>query len=88
MLVGIIKLSRVVIKSGDNYIEMCYQQTTCYVYLCFQGSSWWLSGKESICNGGDAGSIPGVQKDSLEKEMATFLPGKFSGQRSLSGYSP
>ena len=33
---------------------------------------------ESICNGGDAGSIPGVQEDSLEKEMATFLPGKFS----------
>ena len=32
-----------------------------------------------------------LQEDPLEKEMAThsvFLPGKFSGQRSLAGYSP
>ena len=29
----------------------------------------WLSGKESACNTGDAGSISGSE-DSLEKEMA------------------
>ena len=28
------------------------------------------------------------QEDSLEEEMAIFLPGKFHGQRSLAGYSP
>ena len=36
-------------------------------------------GKESACNAGDLGSIPG-QEDPLEKEMATtpvFLPGEF-----------
>ena len=31
----------------------------------------WLSGKESACNAGDEGLIPGSQEDSLEKEMAT-----------------
>ena len=31
---------------------------------------WWLSSKESSCNSGDPGSIPGL-KDSLEKGMET-----------------
>ena len=38
----------------------------------------------------DAGSIPGSGR-SPEKEVAAipiFLPGKFPGQRSLTGYSP
>ena len=34
------------------------------------GLLWWLRDKESACNAGDAGSIPGSEK-SLEKEMAT-----------------
>ena len=29
---------------------------------------WWFSGKETACNAGDLGSIPG---DPLEKELAT-----------------
>ena len=36
--------------------------------------TWWLSGKESICNAGDTGLIPGDPmdpEDPLEKEMAT-----------------
>ena len=33
-------------------------------------SSWWLNGKESTYNAGDAGLIPGSRR-SLEKEMAT-----------------
>ena len=47
-------------------------------------------GKESTCNVGDLGSIPGLGR-SLEKGMATtpvFLPGEFHGLRSLVGYSP
>ena len=31
---------------------------------------WWLGGKESACNAGDAGSILG-QEDPLEKDIAT-----------------
>ena len=48
------------------------------------------AGKESACNAGDSGSIPGLE-NCLEKGMAThssFLPGEFHGQRSLVGYSP
>ena len=47
-------------------------------------------GKESVCNAGDVGSIPG-SGDPLEKEMAptpVFLPGESHGQKSLAGYSP
>ena len=48
-------------------------------------------GKESACNAGDPGSIPGLG-DPLEKEMAIhssiFLPGKPFGQRSLESYNP
>ena len=35
-----------------------------------EGLPWWLSGKESACNAGDVGSIPGLE-DRLEKEMTT-----------------
>ena len=47
-------------------------------------ASWWLSGKESTCNAGDAGdtvSTPGWD-DPLEEEMAThssILPLQYSG---------
>ena len=34
------------------------------------GVPWWLSGKESTCNAGDVGLIPGSGR-CLEKEMAT-----------------
>ena len=45
--------------------------------------------KESVCNVGDFGLIPG-SKDTQEKEEATqsSLPGEFHGQRRLEGYSP
>ena len=49
------------------------KKMTIYVF-CFPGRSY---GKESACNAGDAGSIPGsgrslVREDPLEKEMATY----------------
>ena len=57
--------------------------------MCFVlGLLWWLSGKESACNAGDMGLIPGFGR-SPEKEMATnssILSGKSHGQRSLEGY--
>ena len=48
------------------------------------------AGKESVCNAGDSGSIPGLENH-LEKGTAThssFLPGEFHGQRCLVGYNP
>ena len=57
------------------------------IILGFPGN---LVGKESTCNTGDLGLIPGSGRP-LEKEMATYsstLPGKSHGLRSLVGYSP
>ena len=51
----------------------------------FRGGS---DSKESPCNAGDLGLIPGLGR-SLEKGMATcssILPWRIYGQRSLAGY--
>ena len=42
------------------------------------------SGKESPCNAGDQGLIPGLRR----LPTPGFFPGKFHGQRSLADYSP
>ena len=50
-----------------------------------------LAGKESACNAGDLGLDPWVKKILLRREWLptpVFFPGKFHGQRSLTGYSP
>ena len=39
--------------------------------------------KESICNAGDLGSIPGLGRSPGEGNGYPFLPGEFHGQRSL-----
>ena len=39
-------------------------------YSSIPGLPWWSNGKESACNAGDLGSIPGLGR-SLEKGMAT-----------------
>ena len=46
--------------------------------------------KESVCNAGDLGSIPGLGRSPREGNTGptpVFWPGKFHGQRSLAGYS-
>ena len=43
-------------------------------YPGVNGLPWWLRGKESACNAGDSGLIPGSE-DTLEKEMATHWTG-------------
>ena len=60
--------------------------------MCFPRGS---DGKESSCNTGDLGSIPGLEGslgDGMEGwewlPTPVFLPGEFHGQRSLAGYSP
>ena len=56
--------------------------------LFFPGGS---VGKESICNSGDPGSIPGLGKIPWRREWPptpVFLPGESHGQRSVVGYTP
>ena len=55
--------------------------------------SWVFLGgsdsKESACNAGDLGSIPGLGKSPGEENgNPVLLPGECYGQRSLTGYSP
>ena len=43
-------------------------------------------GKESACNVGNPGLIPGLGRSPGEERILT--PGEFYGQRNLVGYSP
>ena len=58
------------------------------------GLPWWLSGKESSCNAGDAGDlgmIPWVGKIPWRRKWqptSVFLPGKSHGQRNQADHSP
>ena len=48
-------------------------------------------GKESACNAGYMGSIPGSvisPKEGSGNPLPVLLPGEFQGQKSLVGYSP
>ena len=57
------------------------------IYMLFPGSS---DSKESACNAGDAGSIPGLGRSPGEGHgnPLQYLPGESHGQRCLAGYSP
>ena len=49
------------------------------------------AGKESACNAGDLGLIPGLGRSLTEKEWQptpVLLTEELDGQRSLVGYSP
>ena len=70
-----------------QFFPVCFSWKEECSFFFLQGGS---DGKESACNVGDLGSIPGSE-DPLEKGMAThssILAGEFHGQRSLAGYSP
>ena len=46
-------------------------------------------GKESACNTGDLGLIPGLERYPGEGNgIPVFFPGEFQGQSNLAGYSP
>ena len=49
-----------------------------------------IDGKESACNAGDLGSIPGLGRSpgGGHGNSPVFLPGESHGQRSLVGHSP
>ena len=64
-----------------------------YCFLHFEKDSSFTSdsdSKESACNAGDLGSIPGLGRSLGEGNgnPPVFLPGESHGQRSLVGYSP
>ena len=57
------------------------------------GLPWCSDSKESTCNAGEPGWIPGSGRSPPPRRRAwlptpVFLPGKSHGQRSLEGYSP
>ena len=54
-------------------------------YLLRKGFPGGSDGKESACNTGDPGSIPGSGRVP-EKGTPVYLPGEFRGQRSLAGH--
>ena len=59
-------------------------------YSFLENPSGW-DGKESACNAGDLGLIPGMGRFPWRREWlptSLFLPGEFHGQRSLMSYSP
>ena len=55
-----------------------------------QGFLGGSDSKESTCNAGNPGLIPGSGSSPVKEWLTTpvFLPGKFHGQRSLVGHSP
>ena len=64
------------------------------LYLYFFFFNWTFPGgsvgKESACNAGDTGSIPGSGRSPGEGNgnlLSGFLPGKFLGQRRWAGHS-
>ena len=58
--------------------------------ILFKEQPWWFSGKESTCNTGDAGSIPGSGRYPGGGIILTFvfLHGESLEQRSLGDCSP
>ena len=52
------------------------------------GLSRWLSDKESACQTGDMGLIPGSRKPPGKGNSNQLFPGKSQGQRNLVGYDP
>ena len=75
----------------------CKVTIASFVVICqevlwdFKGFPGGSDSKESTCNAGDLGLIPGSGNIPWRREWQptpVFLPGEFHGQRSLVGYSP
>ena len=58
--------------STSTLVQLHFLNSELYIKTCeiFLDPGRWLSGKESACNAGDLGLIPG-SGNSMEKEMAT-----------------
>ena len=75
-----------------NYTPELFQEGFCWWVLVKLGFPSGSRGKESTCNAGNAGLIPGSGRSPGRgyawQPTPVFLPGKSYGQRSLVGYSP
>ena len=73
------------------YIKACTHIIYTYIYTYIYSFSGSSDSKESLCNAGDPGLIPGSGKITWRSKWQptpVFLPGEFHGQRRLAGYSP
>ena len=57
-------------------------------YPVFLGFLCDSAGKESACNAGNLGSIPGSGRPAGEGNVCLPIPVEFYGRRNLVGYSP
>ena len=80
-------MNKVILYSTRNYSQYpgINQNEKEYVFIGFPGGS---DGKESACNSGDLGSIPGSGRPSGEGNVCSPTAVEFHGQRNLLGYSP
>ena len=72
---------------GNPIRNRCQKKGWVIIGWSFPGGS---EGKESACNAGDPGSIPGLGRfpwRRARQPTPVFLPGESHGQRSLTGYS-
>ena len=79
-------LSRAATGNTGLHVSILLQTSSSFI-----GLPWWLSGKESACNIGDAGLIPGLGESPRKRAQhptPVFMPGESHGQRSLVGYTP
>ena len=65
--------------------EVTYRVCKHHAEQGFPGDS---GGKQSACNAGNLGSIPGLGRSLREGPSSILVPGEFQGQRSLASYSP
>ena len=72
-------------------LEAASPQSRCRQGYATPRSHRWLGDKESACNAGHVGSIPGSGRSiggGNGKHTPVFLPGESHGRKSLVGYSP
>ena len=76
----------------QHIINECFQVPSLVLDtgISNQGFPGGSDGKESVCNAGDLGSVPGPGRAWRMEWQPTpvFLSGKSHGHRSLAGYSP
>ena len=67
--------------------KICLSFPSFFYFLVLSGFSGGPNSKESTCNAGDMGSIPGLGRKSCNPLQSSCLD-KPHGPRSLTGYSP
>ena len=74
-----------------NSSDFCCHVAIAYIPLCSNKLLHSSNSKESACNAGEPGLIPGSGRSPFRRAWQptlVFLPQEFHGQRSLADYSP